>query len=157
RTSLQSVYLRIDVAVSDENIEPGVIVHIKKAGAPAYIRVAGLSDAGSPAHIVESLLTHIVIERVGLLLKMGDKEAQAAAVVIIAPVHSHVAKLHPFAAESYAGKHAHVRKCAVVVVVVEVVGNGIVGNQEIGAAFVVVINPHDDEAGVAELVVDSVC
>src|SRR5256886_13024123 len=119
RTSVKCVYLRIDVAVSDENIEPGVIVHIKKAGAPAYIRVAGLSDAGSPALVVESLLTHIVIERVGLLLKMGDKEAQAAAVVIIAPVHSHVAKLHPFAAESYAGKHAHVRKCAVVVVVVE--------------------------------------
>src|SRR5437762_7966323 len=67
RTSLQGVDLWIDVAVSDENIEPGVIVHIKKAGAPAYIRVAGLSDAGSPAHIVESLLTHIVIERVGLL------------------------------------------------------------------------------------------
>src|SRR5437016_10232877 len=125
RTSLQGVDLWIDVAVSDENVEPGVIVHIKKAGAPAYIRVAGLSDAGSPAHVVESLLTHIVIERVGLLLKMGDKEAQEAAVVIIAPVHSHVAKLHPFAAESYAGKHAHVREGAVVVVMIKIVGNEI--------------------------------
>src|SRR5439155_14033927 len=155
RTSLQGVDLRIHMAVSDKNVEPGVIVHIKEAGAPAYIRVAGLSDAGSPAHVVESLLTHIVIERVGLLLKMGDKEAQAAAVVIIGPVHSHVAKLHPFAAKSYARKHAHVRKRAVAVVVVEVVGNGIVGNQEIGPAIVVVINPHDAEAVVADLIMDA--
>src|SRR5437660_2241816 len=113
RTSLQGVDLWIDVAVSDENIEPGVIVHIKKAGAPAYIRVAGLSDAGSPAHVVESLLTHIVIERVGLLLKMGDKEAEAAAVVVIAPVYAQIAKLHAFAAKIYARKDDNAPKTAV--------------------------------------------
>src|SRR5437660_641879 len=154
-TSLQGVDLRIPMAVSDENIEPGVIVHIKKAGAPAYIRVAGLSDAGSPAHIVESLLAHIVIERVGLLLKMRDEEAEAAAVVVIAPVYAHVAELHPFAAESYARKHAHVCEGAVVIVMIKIVGNGIVGDQEIGPAIVVVVNPHDAEAVVADFVVDS--
>src|SRR3989440_2356885 len=155
RTSLQGVDLWIDVAVSDENIEPGVIVHIKKAGAPAYKRVAGLSDAGSPAHVVESLLAHIAIERVGLLLKMRDEETEAAAVVVIAPVYSHVAELHSFAAESYAGNHPHVRKGAVVVVVVEIVGNGIVGDQEVRPAIVVVIDPHDAEAVVADLIMDA--
>src|SRR5437667_3525131 len=79
RTSLQSVYLRIHVAVSDEQVKPGVIIHVEKSRAPAYVRIAGLSDAGSPAHVVESLLTHIVIERVGLPPKMRAKEAHASA------------------------------------------------------------------------------
>src|SRR5437899_11683729 len=66
RTSLQGVDLRIHMAVSDKNVEPGVIVHIKEAGAPAYIRVAGLSDAGTPAQVVEFFVTHTLIERVRL-------------------------------------------------------------------------------------------
>src|SRR6266446_5385747 len=155
RAGVQRVDLRVDVAVGDEKIEPGVIVHIKEPSTPANVRIAGLADAGSPAHVVESLLAHIAIERVGLLLKMGNEEAQAAAVVIIAPVPSHVAELHPFAAKSHAGKHAHVRESAIVIVVVEVVGNGIVGDQEVRPAIVVVIDPHDAEAVVADLIMDA--
>src|SRR6266853_4812251 len=48
RTGFQSVNLGINVAVSDQNVEPGVVVHVKESRAPAYVRIAGLADAGGP-------------------------------------------------------------------------------------------------------------
>jgi len=42
---------------------------------------------------------------------------------------------------------------AVVIVVVEIVGDGIVGDEEVGPAIVVVVHPHDAEAIVANVVV----
>jgi len=104
----QSVDLRIDVAVGDEDVEPGVVIHVEKSGAPADVGVAGLAHAGSPTDVVETLRTHIAIERVGLLLEVGNKEAETPAVVVIAPVDSHVAEFQAIATEGYAGKHAHV-------------------------------------------------
>lgn len=49
--------------------------------------------------------------------------------VVIAPIDAHVAEFHAFAAEGHAGEHAHVRERAVVIVVVEIVGDGIVGDE----------------------------
>src|SRR5467141_3760198 len=94
RTGFQRVNLRINVAVSNENVEPGVVVHVEESGAPANVRIAGLADAGSPTDVVESLGAHVAIERVGLLLKVRNKEAQTPAVVVIAPVDAHVAEFH---------------------------------------------------------------
>src|SRR5229473_176504 len=154
-TGLQRVDLRIDVAVGDENVEPGVVVHVEESGAPAHVGIAGLADAGSPTDVVETLRTHVAIEGVGLLFEVGDEEAEAAAMVVIAPVDAHVAELHAFAAEGHAGEHAHVGEAAVVIVVVEIVGNGIVGDEQIGPAIVVVIHPNDSEAVVTDLIVDA--
>src|ERR1700676_1491326 len=150
---LQSVDLRIDVAVGDEKIEPGVIVHVEESRAPAYVGIAGLADAGSPTDVVETLRAHIAIERVGLLLEVRDEKAEAAAVVVIAPIDAHVAEFQAVATEGYAGKHAHVGEGAVVIVVVEIVGDGIVGDEEIGPTVVVIVHPHDPEAVVADIIV----
>src|SRR5882762_11253841 len=107
RPRLQSVDLRIDVAIGDENVQPGVVVHVKESRAPSNVRIAGLADAGSPTHVVESLRAHVAIQRIGLLLKVRDEEAKTAAMVVIAPIDSHVAQLHAFAAEGYAAEHSH--------------------------------------------------
>src|SRR6266478_4121936 len=117
RPRLQSVDLRIDVAIGDESVGPCVVVHVEKSGAPADVRIAGLTDAGSPTDIVESLRAHVAIQRIGLLLKVRDEEAKTAAMVVIAPIDSHVAQLHAFAAEGYAAEHSHVGERSVVIVV----------------------------------------
>src|SRR5450759_1152690 len=70
----QSVDLRIDVAVGDENVEPGVVVHVEKGGAPGDVGIAGLANAGSPTNVVETLRTHVAIERVGLSSKCVTKK-----------------------------------------------------------------------------------
>src|SRR5258708_1838806 len=40
RAGFQSVDLRVNVAVGDENVEPSVIVHVEKSGAPAHGGIA---------------------------------------------------------------------------------------------------------------------
>src|SRR6266478_6436112 len=155
RTGFQSVNLRINVAVGYENVQPGVIIHVKESRAPSNVRIAGLAYAGSPTHVVESLRAHVAIQRIGLLLKVRDEEAETAAMVVIAPVNAHVAQFHAFAAEGYAAEHSHVGERSVVIVVIEIVGDGVVGDEEIGPSVVVVIHPHDAQAVVADLIVDA--
>src|SRR6266566_276350 len=155
RTGFQSVNLRINVAVGDQNVEPGVVIHVKEGRAPTDVGIAGLADAGGPTDIVKTLRTRVAIERVGLLFKVGRKEAQAAAVVVVAPINAHVAKLHAFAAEGHARDHPDVGEGAVVIVVIEVIWDGVIRHQEVGPAIVVVIHPHDAEAIVADVVVDA--
>src|SRR5207302_1360110 len=151
----QSVDLRINVAVGDQKVEPGVIVHIEKSGAPADVRIAGLAYAGSPTDVVETLWTHVAIEGVGLLFEVRDEKAEAAAVVVIAPIDAHIAELHTFAAEGHTSEHARVGEGTVVIVVIEIVGDRVVGDEEVGPAVVVVVHPHDAEAVVADVVMDA--
>src|SRR5438876_983422 len=86
---------------------------------------------------------------------MRDKKAQAPAVVVVAKIHSHVPKFQAFTAQRDTRHQADVGKGAVVIVVIEVVGNGIVGDQKIGPAIIVVIGPHHAEAIIADLIVDA--
>src|SRR5205807_9628389 len=48
-----------------------------------------------------------------------------------------------------------IRECAVVIVVVQIVGHGVVGDQEIGPAIVIVIGPHHAQAIVTNVIVDA--
>src|SRR5258708_25909769 len=54
RTGFQSVNLGIDMAVRDQNVEPRVVVHIKKRRAPAYVKIAGLADSRGPTALVKT-------------------------------------------------------------------------------------------------------
>src|SRR5215469_15126713 len=148
------VDLRIDVAIGDENIEPSIIVHIKERGSPSDVRIAGLAYTGGPTDVVEAFLAPVTIERIRLLLEMSDEKAQAAAVVIVPPINAHVAEFHALAAERDAGQHTHIGERPVVIVMVQIVWNGIVGYKEIGPAIVIVVYPHYSQAIVANFIVD---
>ena len=86
---------------------------------------------------------------------MRDEKTEAAAVVIVGEIDAHVAELRAVAAEGNSGEHADFGKRAVAIVVIEIVGDGIVGDDEIGPAVVVVVGPHDAETVVADLIVDA--
>src|SRR5258707_1089184 len=98
RASFDLVDLRIDVAIGDEEVEPGVVVHIEEGSAPADVGITGLTDTGGPAHVIETFRAHVAIERIGLVLEMGDEETEMATVVVVAPVDAHIAELHAFPA-----------------------------------------------------------
>src|SRR5258708_24049525 len=102
RAGVQCVNLRIDVAVGNQQVEPRVIVHVKESRAPAYIRIAGLADPGSPTDVVKSLRAHVAIERVRLLFEVRDEKTEPGAVIVIAPLDHHIPELHAFAAEGHA-------------------------------------------------------
>src|SRR5271168_456107 len=86
---------------------------------------------------------------------MRDEIAETAGMIVIGEVDAHGAEALAIAAEGYAGKQADVGERAVVIVVIEVAGDGVVGDEEIGPAIVVVVGPHRAEAVVADVVVDA--
>src|SRR5712664_301617 len=155
RARLHRVHLRENVAVGDEKIEPGVVVHVKKARAPSDQTIILMAEAGSPARVLEAFRAHIAIQRIGLLSKMRDKEAKTTTVAEVAKVHTHVAELHAFTTQSQTREHAFIGKRAVMVVVIEVVWDRIVGNEEVRPTVVVVVGPDDAETIIADLIVDT--
>src|SRR5215510_3780856 len=74
RTCLQCVNLGIHVAIGNEKVQPGIVIHIKEGGAPANVRIAGLPHPGGPTHVVEPLGAQVAIQRIGLLFKVSDKK-----------------------------------------------------------------------------------
>jgi hypothetical protein len=88
-------------------------------------------------------------------LKGGDEKTEAAGVIVIAEINAHIAELRAVAAEGHARDHANVGKSAVVVVMVEIIRDGIIGDEKIGPAVVVVIAPLNAEAIIADLIVNA--
>src|SRR5580704_2958867 len=140
---------------SNQQIEPAGVRHIEKAGAPTNILVARPSDTGRPTDVLEAVGACVAPKRFRLLLKRGDEKAEAAGVVVIPEIDTHVAELRAIAAKRNSREHADFGKSAVAIVVIEIVGNGIVGDDKIGPAVVVVIGPHRAEAVVADLIMDA--
>jgi len=97
--SLQRVDLWIYVTVGYKDIQPGVVVHIKKGSTPANVGVARLPHPGCLTYIIESLSACVAIKRVGLLFKVSSKEAQAPAVIVVAEIYPHVPKFKTFATQ----------------------------------------------------------
>src|SRR5713101_6529785 len=155
RAGFHAIHLGKNVSIGDEDIGPGVVVHVKEAGAPAHQAIVLLSDAGSPAHVLETLRAEIFVKTVGLLGKMRDEEAEQSAVVEVGEINVHVAELKAFADERQAGEHADVRKGAVVIVVVEVVGNGIIGDEQVRPTIIIVVRPHHTQAVIADFVANA--
>src|SRR5438132_3573036 len=150
-TGLQRIDLRIHVTVGDKKVQPGVVVHVKEGRTPAHVRIAGLADSGGPTHIVEYLGINIAIQRIRLLFKVSNKKAQATAVVVVTEIHSHVPKFQTFATQRNTGQQADVNEYAIMIVMIQIVGYRVVGDQEIGPAIVIVIGPHHAQAVIANV------
>src|SRR5205814_4964259 len=131
-TGLERVDLRIDVAIGYKKIQPGIVIHIKEGRTPANIRIAGPAHSRGPTYIVEPFCAQVAIEGIRLLFKVSHKETQAAAMVVVAEIHSHVPKFQALAAQRDTGEQAGLGEGAIVIVVIKVVGHGVVGDQEIG-------------------------
>src|SRR5262249_46444563 len=152
-TGLQRVNLRIDMAVSDKEVQPGIVIHIKESRSPSNIRIAGPALSRGPTHIIEAPGAQIAVKRIGLLFKVSDKKAQAPTMIIIAKIHSHVSQFQAFTTQRDAREQSHISERSIVIVVIEIVRHGVIRNQEIGPAIVVVIGPYRAEAIVSDVIV----
>src|ERR1700730_10995867 len=111
------------MAVGYEEVQPAVVIHVKKSSSPSNVGIARLADAGRPAHVVEALLSQIAIQRVGLFCEMGHKITKASAMVVIAQIDAHGAQFHAVAAERHTSEHADVGERAVLIVVIQIARN----------------------------------
>src|SRR6266404_6147147 len=87
------------------------------------------------------LKSQVAIKRVELVGKFGDEHREASAVIVIAPGHAHGAERLPFTIQRDAADHGLVRERAVAIVVIEMIGSGVIGDEQIGPAVNVVVAP----------------
>ena len=144
--SLHVVHLRIDVSVDNEQIEPAVVVHVEERCSPADQRQARLAKPRRHRHIFESSRSLIAIQSVGLVGKFRDEHGETPAVIVVAPGHAHRTERLAFAVHGNAADHRVVGERAVVIVVIEMIGRRVVGDEQIGPAVVVVVTPGRAEA-----------
>ena len=115
----------------------------------------GASDAGLVGDFGEAHGAVVTVERSILVAEVGDGDAHASGVEVVAERYTHVGLLDSIFGDSYAGFVAELFEVAVAFVVVEVVGLAVVGYEEVKLAVVVEIGPNCGEAEETLRVVDA--
>src|SRR5581483_4738601 len=98
--------------------------------------------------IHEEAAAFIVVEREHLIGEIGDDDAGQAGVIVVGSIDTHARARDAVFAEGDPGNDGLFAEGAVAVVVVQLVGLGVVGKEQVGPAMVVVIqNGHAQRLG----------
>src|SRR5882724_4467891 len=135
---LYSLDFVFDVAVGDQDIEPAVVV-VKEKAAEAQRDQCGAADFGARRFVHEQAVAFVVVERKHLIREVGDDQASVSGAVVVGGIHAHSRAGDAVFTERDAGGHGALFKRAIFFVQVELVGLGVVGDDDIGPAVVVVI------------------
>src|SRR5216684_6417043 len=142
---LELLDFRVDVAVANENVGPAVVVEIEKAAAPAEI-LGVFAEAGLVGGIFEIGATEIAVERRSVAGEIGFDEIEIAIEIVIGGRDAHAGLGLAVGAEGTAGFEGDVGEGAVLFILIEGAGGGIVGDVDVGPAVVVEIGGEDAEA-----------
>src|SRR5580704_19138270 len=136
---LNDGYVVGDVAVRRNDVQKAieVIVHEKTAKGERLGR--HLADAGSQRLVGEQTGTIVLVERHTLVRKISDQQARKARAVEVGRVCAHAGPHSARVAEGDSDVHANVGEGAVVIVVVELVGLGVIRNEEVHPTVVVIV------------------
>ena len=127
----------VDVAVGDDDVLPAVVVVVEEGVAPAEEGDGWLSDAHLVADVGEVGVAVVAVERVVVVGEGGVVEVEKAVVLVVADGDAHGGGLAAVLVEGVTGGVAGVFEGAVAFVDVEIVGGGVVADEEVGLAVVV--------------------
>ena len=130
------------MAVADEDIRPAIVVKIKKAAAPAEI-LGVLAEAALEGGVFEICAAEIVVERRRVAGEIGFDEIEIAVEIVIACGNTHACLGLAVGAESAASFESDVGEGAILFVLIEGAGGGVVGDVNVGPAVVVEIGSKD--------------
>ena len=136
----------VDVAVDDEEVEPAIVVVVEEGGTPAEERDGGFGDAGLVADVGEVGVAVVAVEGFVVVGEGGVEEIDEAGVGVVAGGDAHAGGLAAALVEGVAGGEGGVFEGAVALVEVEVVGGGVVGDEEVGFAVVVDVDKERRKA-----------
>ena len=141
----QSVHLRIDVTGNRDQIKPAVVVEIDESISPLQPVQRRQRDAGLVRHIVEVPIAIVAVKRVVLVGKIRDVQRRPAGVHVIAHSNAHASLLRSILAHRGPRLQANLLEFSVTCILVEIVGGGIVGDENIRTPGVIEIRPHHTE------------
>ena len=133
------------MTVADQDVGPAVIVHIEKAYPPAQklrVRAQACGERG----VLEICSALIVVERGRIAGEVRLDQIQIAIHVIICSRDTHAGLRFTIGAQRAAGFDGDVLELAVLLVLVEGAGGGVIGNVNVGPAVVVEIGGQNAQA-----------
>ena len=135
--------LGVGVAIGREEVLVAVVVKVEEPCAPPYLGNAPRCNAGYEGYVEEKSTALIFVEGIILAFKIGDKNIEVAIVVVIANRRAHTPLFGAVAAIGHARTEALVHKGAVALVLVQIVGSRVIGDENIGPAIAVEIAEDD--------------
>ncbi len=137
------------VPVGGEDVEPAVEVVVEEERREAEAQEGGLADGRGGRVVDEEPRPFVVVERHHLVREVAHHDAGAARAVVVGGIGPHSGAGHAGLAEGHARGHAHVREGPLAPVAVQLVGLGVVGDEEVRPAVVVVVeHGHAQRLGV---------
>ena len=144
----------VRVAIGEEKIEVAVVVIVEELEAPAAHQAGGGADTGGEGLVVEGLVVIVLIERIHLVVDVGDEQVHPAVLIDVRGVEPHAGARPAFGAVGDPGLGSNLLETAVATVGEEEVGDRVVGDKEVHAAVVVDVGGNHAPS-LAEIVADS--
>ena len=144
RLGLKLLDFRIHVAVADENIRPAVVIHVEKPATPAQI-LSVRAQARGKGRIFKTAVAEVVVERGRVAGEVRFYDVQVPVHIVVGRRYSHAGLRLAIGAERATGFHGDVHELAVLLVLVEGAGRGIVGYIDVGPAVIVEVGGEHAE------------
>src|SRR5688500_10469694 len=141
--------LRVDMAVSNKQIYPTIVIIVKKLRSPANIRETHLCDLCLERNIGKRIAPIIAIQSVVLVVEISYEEIQLAVMVVVTQRNAHRPLLTAALIYSCTGNKSDLLKCAVTVVMIEEVWRRIIGDKNIDQPVFIKIAANNSQAIVA--------
>ena len=132
-------YRLVDVAVDHYQIEPAIKVQIREHTAKTEAAARGLTDAVAERDIGVNADAVRAVHRDHFIIEIRDGNTGCAGVIEIGDVDSHSRPSLAIVGKSHPGFHGDVFKASVTQIAIELVGLGIVGDEQIGPTVMIVV------------------
>jgi len=133
----------IDVAVSNDEVERAVEIHVGKHTSEAQHRSGRDSHAGGDGDVFVGSLSRGTIETYHLVIEVGNGDSGHARVAEVPSVHAHAGARLSIGAKGNASLHTHFFEGAIAVVAIELVGLSVVGDDQVRPAVLVIVEQGD--------------
>ena len=149
-----AVNFRINVTINTEQILEAVVVVIEEKGTPAQPADGRLATTRRIRHVGEEVTAIVVIEGVIVVCECRDEQIYQTVVIVIAARHSHAGVFLAVGIIGHACGYRDFLECAVAPVVVEVVGIGVIRDEDVGKPVVIEVVEDDGEPEIEATVHD---
>src|SRR6266850_1892586 len=129
------------MTIDGENVRPAVVVVVEEARTPADIGCADRGNFGCIGNIGEEQRLVVTVESGVLAGKIRNEDSELAGVQVVADRYAHGAEGNAVIVEGHPSLQADFGKGAVLVVVVEIISGGIVGDEKVEPAVAVHVGP----------------
>jgi hypothetical protein len=136
----------VRMAVGNDQVEVAIVVEVKKLQPPAAHEACDRPDRRSERDVVESSLMVIVVERIHLVVDVGDEKIDPAVLIVVGGVDAHPGAGHAEGIVGHTGEQSIVRKAAPSLIDEQRIRRRIAADEKVHAPVVIDVG-RDDTPG----------